>query len=145
MPSPSAVGDSGSYLGQGVAGAVAAAGGNLASLGIDLPSHRLGGPALDGTPLEGGGPNPSQGLQKGQAGGHDSKAGGRGGIQGMANTFGPGHPEPLLFDVASDFKIVRVGNAGGASTGKKGAPENSLSYAAHTAAAARQKEARSRS
>eukprot|EP00983_Pelagomonas_calceolata_P028589 895248-Pelagomonas_calceolata.AAC.1 len=66
---------------------------------------RLGGPALDGTPLEGGGPNPSQGLQKGQAGGHDSKAGGRGGIQGMANTFGPGHPEPLLFDVASDFKV----------------------------------------
>jgi len=40
------------------------------------------------------------------------------------------------------MQIVRVGNTGGGSTGKGGAPENSLSYAAHVAAAARQREAR---
>ncbi|KAF5840668.1 hypothetical protein DUNSADRAFT_15911 [Dunaliella salina] len=146
VPAPSSVGDSGSYLGQGVAGAVAAAGGNLASLGIDLPSHRLGGPALGRTSLEGGSSNTTQALHEGDSNSNlASKTGGAGGIQGLANTFGPSHPEPLLFDVASDFKIVRVGNAGGAGTGKRGTPENSLSYAAHTAAAARQKEARSRS
>lgn len=96
-------------------------------------THRLGGPHLGehGLRLPGDSSRDTTNIDNSPKSEGLSSAG----MQGMTNSLGVSHPEPLLFDVASDFKIVRVGGPG---AGKGGAPQNSLSLAAHTSAAARQ-------
>lgn len=117
-------------LSKGLAGAVAAAGGDLASLGIQLPNTKGGGAAVNITDFTMSGSNTGSGFDA---------------FQGPVSTFGV-LPEPLSFDQASDFKIVRVGGMQGTGLGSMLAasanPDNSLSLAAHTAAAMRQRTAR---
>lgn len=117
-------------LAHGLAGAVAAAGGDLASLGIHLPTTQPeGGAAVGGM---------ADGLLRRGLGRTTSPTTG---FAGHNSSFGV-LPEPMTFNMASDFKIVRVGNGAGAGS-LGGAPDsNSMSLAAHTAAAMRQKAAR---
>jgi len=67
---------------------------------------RLGGPALGRLPAEDAGDQvPSGGMHNTDGRTSHSSPGGVGGIRGMSSSFGAHHPEPLLFDVASDFKV----------------------------------------
>lgn len=119
-------------LGQGLAAAVAAAGGDLGSLGIQLPTSKLGA-AYVGSPADYAASTTDTSRQAGGTVGGPTGSGASG-FGGAASAFGV-LPEPLKYNMASDFKIVRVG--GGAGVGDSG-----LSLAAQTAAAVRARSAK---
>ncbi|KAL6759509.1 hypothetical protein V8C86DRAFT_3133305 [Haematococcus lacustris] len=123
-------------LAQGLAGAVAAAGGDLAALGISAHSQGVGGQTSvypGAAAMARAAVLPAAAAARFAANGVSTGAA----FQGQGTSFGT-LPSAMTFAMPSDFKIVRVG----AAAPTAGSAVGSMSLAAHTAAAQRQRSAR---